>query len=128
MENVPPCLAALGMNKCVRTLYNWQVHGNGSLAGAWVGWRIAGDELISPDGVRITLGMVKRLEYEVWLRGGLRKRRRPAAVGRTRALAPSGLPTPSEDGGPVALAVAILGPPLRGERAEERSGAGFSGK
>lgn len=114
MEKLPPCLQVLGMNRCVRALYDWQVHGNGALNGAWVGWRIAGDELISPDGVRLTLGMVKRLEYEVWLRGGLRKRRRPAAVGRTRAL-PSGLPAPSDDGGPVALAVAILGPPLRGD-------------
>ena len=113
MEKLPPCHAVLGMNKCVRALYDWQVHGIGTLAGAWTGWRIAGDELISPDGVRLTLGMVKRLEYEVWLRGGLRKRRRPASVGRTRAL-PSGLPSPSEDGGPVALAVAILGPPSRG--------------
>jgi hypothetical protein len=128
METAPPCLAAIGMNKCVRALYNWQVHGTGHLAGAWVGWRIAGDELISPDGVRLSLGMVRRLEYEVWLRGGMRKRRRPAAVGRTRAQAPSGLPAPSEDGDPVALAVAILGPPLRGGTEEGRTGAGFSGK
>ncbi len=115
MEKLPPCLQVLGMNRCVRALYEWEVRGNEPLNGAWAGWRIAGDELVSPDGVRLTLGMVKRLEYEVWLRGGLRKRRRPAAVGRTRARAPSGLPAPSGDGDPVALALAILGPPSRGD-------------
>lgn len=119
MEKHPPCLQVLGMNRCVRALYEWQVRGNGPLNGAWIGWRIAGDELVSPDGVRLTLGMIKRLEYEVWLRGGLRKRRRPADVGRTRAIKPpSGLPAPSDDGGPVALAVAILGPPSRGNCAD----------
>jgi hypothetical protein len=115
MEKLPPCLQVLGMNRCVRALYDWQVRGNGTLNGAWAGWRIAGDELMSPHGDRLSRALVERLAYEVWLRGGGRKRRRPAAVGRTRARgAPSGLPAPSDDGGPVALAVAILGPPLRG--------------
>lgn len=128
MDNVPPCLKALGMNRCARALYDWQVHGNGPLHGAWVGWRIAGDELITPMGDRISRAMVLRLGQELWFRGLGRKRRRPAALPCARAK-PSALPTPSEaDGGPVGRAVAPLAGRLRGDVHDARGGAGFSGE
>lgn len=104
METVPPCLQVLGVNRCARALYEWQVLGTGHLYGNWVGWRIAGDEIVTPHGDRISRAMVLRLGQELWLRDGGKKRRRPAALACAKAL-PSALPAPSEDGDPVGRSV-----------------------
>lgn len=55
----PPCFESLGLTDCLRRQHDWIVYGNGALFGAWAGWRIAGDELISPDKDRIRLGRVQ---------------------------------------------------------------------
>lgn len=108
----PRCVAAgLGVSPCLRVVYNWTVYGNGPLHGEWQGWRIAGRDLVAPGGRRVSLG-----EIEAMLRE--RKRGqvvaiRPAAVACTRA-APSPLPAPSNDGGPVGAAGAVRAAPLRG--------------
>lgn len=54
----PPCLETLGVTGCLRRQHDWLIYGNGPLFGAWTGWRIAGDELISPDRRRIRLARV----------------------------------------------------------------------
>ncbi len=108
MESVPPCLTVLGMNRCNRRLFDWEVHGNGPLHGSWTGWGISGDEIITPLGDRICRAMVLRLGQELWFRGAQRKRRRIAARPCARPAA-SALPAPSlEDGDPVGRAVAPL--------------------
>jgi hypothetical protein len=55
----PPCFESLGLTDCLRRQHDWIVYGNGPLFGAWTGWRIAGDELISPDRDRIRLARVQ---------------------------------------------------------------------
>lgn len=114
----PRCVAAgLGVSPCLRSVYNWNVYGNGPLHGEWQGWRIAGRELVAPGGGRISIG-----EIEAMLRGRPRKGRvllfRPAAEACTPA-SPSGLPAPSNDGGPVGPAGAVRAAPLRGHWLQE---------
>lgn len=117
--NVPPCLTAgLGMNTCNRERYEWIVLGNGPLHGAFEGWRVSGDEIVSPDGDRMRLRRLRWLMREQWT---ARKRKRlggvvvlrPATAGCTRAL-PSPLPSPPDGRGPVAGAGALRSPALRG--------------
>lgn len=55
----PPCLSTLGENPCLRRHYEWAVYGSGPLHGAWEGWRVAGDCLVSPEGYRIRVGRVR---------------------------------------------------------------------
>jgi len=56
--NRPPCFARLGVTDCLRRQHDWIVSGNGPLFGQWTGWRIAGDQLVTPDQQRIRLGRV----------------------------------------------------------------------
>lgn len=123
----PRCVSAgLGVSPCLRSVYNWKVYGNGPLHGEWEGWRIAGRDLVAPGGRRISIG-----EIEAILRGRPRKANvvslRPAAGACTPA-APSGLPAPSNDGGPVGPAGAVRPAPLRGYWLTDRSDAGFGGE
>lgn len=104
MQNVPPCLAKIGLNPCAKALFDWQVIGNGPLHGRFTGWRIAGDELVTPLGDRLPLGLLLRLGQELWLQGGGRRRRGPASLACARPAA-SALPTPSGDGDPVGRSV-----------------------
>lgn len=41
------------MNACATDRWRWEVEGSGPLFGHWAGWRIAGRELVTPDGDRI---------------------------------------------------------------------------
>lgn len=120
MENqtLPPCLVAgLGMNPCNRERFNWEVLGNGPLHGAFEGWRVSGDEIVSPDGDRMRMRRLRWLMREQWT---TRKRKRlggvvvlrPAAGRCTRAV-PSPLPSPPDGRGPVAGAGALRALPLR---------------
>lgn len=55
-------------NPCADAHYDRTVHNITPLAGPWAGWRLAGRELISPDGERFTTtrlrGLAFRLEAE----------------------------------------------------------------
>lgn len=51
----PPCLSpGQAINPCAKARYAWEVLGHGHLPADWLGWRLAGGELISPDGDRIS--------------------------------------------------------------------------
>ena len=55
MNPVPCHQIGTQPNRCATALYEWRVYGNGPLHGRWwAGWRIAGRELVSPDGQRIS--------------------------------------------------------------------------
>lgn len=55
MNPVPCHQIGQDMNRCAAALYEWRIYGNGPLHGRWwSGWRIAGRELVSPDGQRIS--------------------------------------------------------------------------
>lgn len=61
----PPCWPA-GQpcpNDCASALYARQVHGIQPLHGPWDGWRLAGRDLVGPDGDRIS---PERLRGLLW--------------------------------------------------------------
>lgn len=52
-------------NHCAAALYEWRIYGNGYLFGRWwSGWRIAGSELVSPDGQRINPQRLRGLLFQ----------------------------------------------------------------
>jgi len=51
----PPCIPTLGVTDCLRRQHDWLISGNGPLHGPWDGWRVTGDELVSPCGRRVRL-------------------------------------------------------------------------
>lgn len=76
----PPCWPA-GQpcpNDCASALYARQVHGIQPLHGPWDGWRLAGRDLVGPDGDRISperlRGLLWRQQTEA-RRDALRARR-----------------------------------------------------
>lgn len=91
--------------QCIRTAYDWTVSGNGPMFGDWDGWRVAGSDLVSPWGQRVSRAMIERFLMEARLRGaklssrGVKGPKAPS-VTRTRGLAGASnvvtLRTPSE--------------------------------
>ncbi len=123
MEKKLTCLeSGNGMNRCAREVHDWHVHGTGPLYGAFAGWRIAGDELVSPNGDRMRARRLEWLMREEWQQRRGKKKKgkgvvvelRPSASGCTRA-ARSTLPAPPRASAlgrdPVGLAGAMR-PPL----------------
>lgn len=56
MTTIAPChKTGKTPNRCAAARYEWHIYGNGPLYGRWwSGWRIAGRELVSPDGQRVS--------------------------------------------------------------------------
>lgn len=50
-------------NPCARAHYERVVYGNATLYGEWQGWRIAGRELVAPDGTRISRRRLEGLMF-----------------------------------------------------------------
>lgn len=67
-------------NDCARDLHDRIAHNRTRLNGPWEGWRMAGRDLVAPDGDRITperlRGILWRQEAEA-RRDALRARRKP---------------------------------------------------
>lgn len=61
----PPCwpVGQPCPNPCAAALYDRTVYNRQHLSGPWTGWRMAGRELVSPDGDRIT---PERLRGLLW--------------------------------------------------------------
>jgi len=52
----PPCLIpGHAPNGCARNLYEIEVHQKQDFTGFWLGWKMRGRELVSPDGDRISV-------------------------------------------------------------------------
>ena len=65
----PPCvIPGQPMNACARSVYAFEVNGEAHLHGPWHGWRLAGNQLISPDRDRITPESLRGLLYLADLR------------------------------------------------------------
>ncbi|WP_140908725.1 DUF3653 domain-containing protein [Cognatiluteimonas lumbrici] len=70
MQTRPPCWPESRPcpNECAHQLYERTVHNLTPLHGRWAGWRLAGRELVAPDGDRITperlRGLLWRQEHE----------------------------------------------------------------
>lgn len=108
----PRCVAAgIGVSPCLRSVYDWTVYGNGPLHGEWEGWRIAGRDLVAPGGGRISMNEVAALVRQP--KAARLVALRPHSSGAIRPMG-SGLPSPSNDGGPVAPAGAVVPPSSRG--------------
>lgn len=59
------------LNGCAVNVYRQRVDGFYRLAGAWEGWKISGDKLHGPGGMRFTAGSLKlawmrlqRIDYD----------------------------------------------------------------
>lgn len=81
----PPCWPA-GQpcpNECAAALHDRTVYNRQHLGGPWAGWRMAGRELVSPDGDRISpermRGLLWRAEIEA-RRDAARARARPVGL------------------------------------------------
>lgn len=60
----PPCLRpGEPMNPCARALYAYEVNATTDLPADWLGWRLRGRVLISPDGDRITPARLRGLLF-----------------------------------------------------------------
>lgn len=55
-------------NPCARALHERVVYGTTPLHGPWRGWRIAGEQLVTPDRDRVTPEQLRRLLYAGRLR------------------------------------------------------------
>ncbi|TWT23617.1 hypothetical protein FQY83_03030 [Luteimonas marina] len=70
MNSLPPCWpkGQACPNECAASLYEREIYNRAPMHGPWAGWRMAGRELVSPDGDRITperlRGLVWRLRAE----------------------------------------------------------------
>lgn len=63
-DQAPPChVRGTKPNPCARALHDWLSAGNGALHGHWQGWRIAGRELVAPDGSRLPVQRVLGLAW-----------------------------------------------------------------
>mgnify|MGYP002622852234 CR=1 FL=1 len=86
------------MNACAADRWRWEVEGSGPLFGHWAGWRIAGRELVTPDGDRIRperlRGLLFREASEKHLRGSAKQKK---AGGQEWAAV---VPFPARVGGP----------------------------
>jgi hypothetical protein len=59
----------------------WKIHGALDLEGAWLGWRLRGRDLVSPDGDRISPTRLRGLMFlEAVTRRKVRRAAKPAAV------------------------------------------------
>jgi len=56
LVDFPPCCKPDGRiaNSCAANLYRERVEGFKQLTGAWTGWKIQGNKLIGPNGLRFT--------------------------------------------------------------------------
>lgn len=76
----PPCWAegAQCPNSCAQALYEREVNNHVQLAGQWQGWRLAGRDLVSPAGERISpermRGIMWRQQSEARLASARAKR------------------------------------------------------
>lgn len=75
-------------NDCARALHDRQVHNQTPLHGRWEGWRMAGRDLVAPDGARIS---PERLRGLMWRQEA--EERRAAARARREQRVSSGLVT-----------------------------------
>lgn len=62
--DAPPCVK-IGepMNWCARAVFGERVLGNIQLVGDWKRWRFVGNDLVSPDGYRISAQRLEVLLY-----------------------------------------------------------------
>lgn len=76
----PPCWSegAPCPNSCAAALHDREVHNRVALSGQWQGWRLAGRDLVAPDGQRIAperlRGLLWRQESEARLATAKAKR------------------------------------------------------
>lgn len=76
----PPCWpeGAPCPNACAAALYDREVNNHVALTGQWQGWRLAGRDLVAPDGQRIAperlRGILWRQESEARLAAARAKR------------------------------------------------------
>lgn len=70
MIEMPPCCGQNGRveNACARTVYAQRVDGLIRLSGVWRGWRVQGDTLIGPGGIRWTPATLRHAER--WQKAG----------------------------------------------------------
>lgn len=56
MKRYPPCCEPTGRvaNSCAANVYRQLVDGHYILTGAWSGWKIIGNKLVGPHGLRFT--------------------------------------------------------------------------
>lgn len=67
-------------NSCAQAHYDRTVYNQTPLHGPWTGWRMAGRDLVTPDGVRLSperlRGLAWRQEAEKRLAGSLQRKKR----------------------------------------------------
>jgi len=82
MHSRPPCWpeGQLCPNNCASQLYQRTVHNQHELTGPWAGWRMAGRDLIAPDGQRINPERLRGLMFRQDL-----EERRDRARARSKA-------------------------------------------
>lgn len=87
MNPVPCHQIGQQMNRCAAAVYDWRVYGNGPLHGRWwSGWRIAGRELVSPDGQRISPERLRGLLFLQDAQRRIAKAIAPSEKGQVLAL------------------------------------------
>lgn len=65
VEGTPPCVTpGEKLNPCARAAHEWMSRGNGCLQGHWKGWRVAGRDLVAPDGTRLPVQRVLGLAWK----------------------------------------------------------------
>lgn len=83
----PPCwpVGQPCPNPCAAALYDRTVYNRQHLSGPWTGWRMAGRDLISPDGDRISperlRGLLWRQQAEAKLAAAQTRRKSGSAGG-----------------------------------------------
>lgn len=64
MSNIAPChVIGTKPNACALAVHNLRTYGKADLGGPWAGWRLAGRDLVTPDGLRIPPERVRGLAW-----------------------------------------------------------------
>ena len=64
MSNIAPChVVGTKPNACALAVHNLRAYGCADLGGPWAGWRLAGRDLVTPDGLRIPPERVRGLGW-----------------------------------------------------------------
>ena len=64
MSNIAPChVIGTKPNACALAVLDLRAYGKAKLGGPWAGWRLAGRDLVTPDGLRIPPERVRGLAW-----------------------------------------------------------------
>lgn len=75
-------------NRCAARYYDHHVHGLGPLRGPWTGWRLAGRNLVAPDGQRLSQERLRGLLWRVETENRISKTRAALRAGQRQTLVP----------------------------------------